>query len=67
MFVVVEVDFYMTENEVGNVMFAKMKGGNKKMEECFECKKRTDKGETIGIYEGRDEFFCSECAKRLFM
>ena len=37
------------------------------MEECFECKKRTDKGETIGIYEGRDEFFCSECAKRLFM
>jgi len=31
-FVVVEVDFYMTENEVGNVMFVKMKGGNKKMQ-----------------------------------
>ncbi len=33
---------------------------------CFDCDKVTDQGETIGIYGNRDEFFCSECAKRLF-
>jgi len=36
------------------------------MSECFECHKKTKHGEIIQIYAGRDEFFCNECAMRLF-
>ena len=34
---------------------------------CFHCTVTDEEGEVIEVYKGREEFFCSNCAKKIYM